>query len=78
MCKEVDYDNQSITILTRDINGSRTTLSYADRCTCYAQVDTDIGEEDEILLVCIGDKVIYSQLADGGRIDAEDLLGFFA
>lgn len=76
---EKAIDDQKVTALIRDINGKRTTLTYDTWEACHSQVGLDINDEyDEILVVRLGDVVLYSQLATEVPISVDDLTGFFA
>lgn len=72
-------DDQKVMVLIRDINGKRTTLTYDTWEACHTQVGLDINDEyDEILVVLLGDVVLYNQLAAEAPISVDALTGFFA
>lgn len=77
-----NLDLKPIHILTRDINGERTTLCFNNRSQLYsiltAEHQTYLTENDEILMVIIDNMVVYSQLSNSNSLTVEDLLGFFA
>lgn len=76
---EKAIDDQKVTVLIRDINGKRTILTYDTWEACHSQVGLDINDEyDEILLVRLGDVVLYNQLTEEVPISVDDLTGFFA
>lgn len=75
-------DDQPVHILVRDCNGKRQTISFDNAAACVAELSSEDQtvidcENDEILLVALGDMVLYCQLTGGG-LDAEDIVGFFA
>ncbi len=76
---EKAIDDQKVTVLFRDIDGKRTTLTYDTWDDCRSLVGLDIDDEyDEILLVRLGDVVLYSQLAAEVPIGVDAMTGFFA
>ena len=75
-------DDQLVHILVRDCNGKRQTISFDNAAACVAELSSEDQtvidcENDEILLVALGDMVLYCQLTGGG-LDVEDIVGFFA
>ena len=68
---------EEVVIVTRDINGKRTThhLWWNDVLLNY--IEETFTDEDEILLVIVEDTCIYSGLTED-PITTEDLIGFFA
>lgn len=77
-----NLDNLPISILVRDVNGRRTTISWPTQTILIADLSREdqdcIGPEDEILLVTLGNCILYSQLANPDGITVEDIVGFFA
>ena len=75
-------DSMPISILTRDMNGRRTTHIWPNQAALIEELSSEhqvsIGPEDEILLVMLGRSVLYSQLANPDGITVEDIVGFFA
>ena len=66
-----------VTILIRDINGRRDSISMTWGQVCsYFDEDSNELDEIEILAIFVGNTCIYSQLANG-PIDWEDITGFF-
>ena len=70
------FDNLTIDIHTRDINGKKSTFRYLSESDLLAKIRNDISEEDEILIVLWGSHVIYSSLTNC-EITIDDLTGFF-
>lgn len=72
-------DERPVTIMFRDINGKKESYLFPNSAAVYECLsdDKEYFENDEILLVQIGESVVYSALAHQ-PIDFEDLLGFFA
>lgn len=76
---EKAIDDQKVTVLVRDINGKRFTFTYDTWDACHSQVGLDIDDEyDEVLVVLLGDVVLYNQLAAEVPISVDALTGFFA
>lgn len=70
------FDNLSIHIHIRDINGKKNTFRYLSESDLLSKVHNDISEEDEILIVLWGPYVIYNSLTDD-EVTIDDLTGFF-
>lgn len=78
MPETFNYDQQTVSILIRKHGGERVTLNYSSAYDCHCAARNDISDHDEILLVAIGDKVVWSQLYNVNRLTLGDLLYFFA
>lgn len=78
MPETFNYDTQTVSILVRRPDGERVTLNYSSAYDCRCAVKNDISEHDEILLVAIGDKVVWNRLYNINRLTRSDLLYFFS
>lgn len=76
MPETFNYDTQTISILVRRMDETRVTLNYSSSYDCHESVSNDIGPDDKILLVAIGDKVIYSRLCNDRECLVEDIFMF--
>lgn len=78
----MNYDQMPVAVWTRDINGKHETHRYLTASRLYqALTNPDqsvISEDDEILLVMLGDIVLYSQLSSDRGLTVDNLTGFFA
>lgn len=78
----MNFENTPVTILTRDRDGQHTTHRYHTTVLCRKAL-TDrtqpaVTKDDEILLVTLGDIVLYSRLASDKILTVDDLTDFFA
>ena len=71
--------DETIRIQTRDCNGKRDTLEFSGPAAVYQWAESEMTEEDEILVITQGNTCLYSGLqADPAMaLTAEDLTGFF-
>ena len=70
---------EQVVIITRDINGKRIGhFSTWDDICDYINSKRESVENEEILLVFVDERCIYSGLQDKGTLSWGDLLGFFA
>ena len=68
-----------IRIQTRDCNGKRETLEFSGPAAVYQWAESEMTDEDEILVITQGNVCLYSGLqADPTMaLTAEDVTGFF-
>ena len=70
---------ETVVIITRDINGKRIGhFSTWDDICDYINSKRESVEEEEILLVFVDERCIYSGLWNTVPLSWGDLLGFFA
>lgn len=78
----MSFENTPVAILTRSHDGQHTTHRYHTTVLCRKaltdQTQPAVTENDEILLVTLGDIVLYSRLASDKILTVDDLTGFFA
>lgn len=69
---------ESVTIMTRDINGKRAyhILKWDEVCG-YVQTNISV-ENEEILMVVVGSFCVYSAIQSARQLEWEELIGFFA
>ncbi len=78
-CFKEWIDEQKVTIVIRNVNGDRITLTYDTWDDCSMKVCYDISDtEDIILTVCTGNTLVYNQTDSTDKISVEDLMWFFA
>ena len=71
------FESKPISILIRDINGKKTTLSYANSAAVCQYIHEEIECIDEILMVAVGEQIIWTSLGADSAITVDDLTGFF-
>lgn len=71
--------DETIRILVRDCNGKRDTLEFSNPAAVYHWAETEMTDDDEILVITQGDVCLYSGLQADPRLTltADDLTGFF-
>ena len=73
------FNENKITIVTRDINGKRLALEFANEAAVLGWIDNGyLDEDDEILIVAQGGICLYSALGNNIPLYIDDLTGFFA
>ena len=76
MPETFNYETQTVSILVHRSDGRHTTLNYSGFYDCSFSVLNDIAPNDEILLVTVGDKVVWSWLSDQRGLSRERVLHF--
>lgn len=67
-----------VTMLVRDCNGKRYTLTFTNISQILHWADEDMLEDDEVLLITQGNICIYSGLQGDTMLTCDDITGFFA
>lgn len=69
------------TIVARDINGKRTAMTFENGLFNRTAFENIFGTDEdgyEILMVYIGDQIVWSGLGKDTPLTVDDLSGFFA
>lgn len=67
-----------VSIAIRDCNGKRSTLVFGSSSAVLEHIETLISDEDEILMVAIGEQIVWTSLGSSYALTVDDLTGFFA
>jgi hypothetical protein len=73
------FNENKITIVTRDINGKRSIVEFDNESAVLRWLNAgSLDEEDEVLIVAQGGICLYSALSAQYPLTEDDLAGFFA
>ena len=73
------FIDEKIVIVSRDVNGKRTTILFDNEAAVLNWVQKGcLDEEDEILIVAQGNLCLYSALGADYPLSIDELTGFFA
>lgn len=67
-----------VSLTIRDCNGKRSTFVFDSSAAVLKEVDDLIFDDDEILMVTIGEQIVWTSLGSSFALTPDDLTGFFA
>lgn len=70
--------NNPVSMLVRDCNGKRMTLTFTNTSQIMHWAAEDMCEDDEVLMITQGNICLYSGLGDAPWLTGDDITGFFA
>lgn len=74
----IAFESLPVSVAIRDCNGKRDTLIFESSSAVLEHIETLISDDDEILMVAIGEQIAWTSLGSSYALTVDDLTGFFA